>query len=125
VLASGLALAHELANTAPLRDFRAAGAPFGWNPDGSRSALPPPGSRAEHEFIAAQATTVWHPVGTCKMGRDPMAVVDPELRVHGVRGLRVADASIMPTIPRGNTNAPSIMIGERAADLIRGSSSVH
>jgi len=59
------------------------------------------------------------PVGTCKMGSDDMAVVDAELRVHGIAGLRVADASIMPKITNGNTNAPSIMIGERASDFIR------
>jgi len=62
--------------------------------------------------------TVFHPTSTCKMGIDPMAVVDPKLRVHGIQGLRVADASIMPTLTSGNTNAPSIMIGERAANLI-------
>ena len=66
--------------------------------------------------------TISHPVGTCKMGPrgDPTAVVDPELRVRGVRRLRVADGSIMPDITSGNTNAPIIMIGEKAADLIKG-----
>jgi len=59
-----------------------------------------------------------HPVGSCGMGHGPNAVVDPRLRVHGIAGLRVADASIMPSIIAGNTNAPSIMIGEKASDLI-------
>jgi choline dehydrogenase len=70
-------------------------------------------------FIRNRAETLYHPVGTCKMGVDSLAVVDPQLRVHGIQGLRVADASIMPLIPNGNTNAPSIMIGEKAADLLQ------
>lgn len=71
-------------------------------------------------FIRASVATTYHPVGTCKMGpsSDPLAVVDQRLRVHGVEGLRVADASIMPDIIGGNTSAPSMMIGERAADFI-------
>jgi choline dehydrogenase len=69
--------------------------------------------------IRLRAMTVYHPVGTCKMGVDEMAVVDPKLRVRGIHGLRVADASIMPQITGGNTNAPSMMIGERAAALIQ------
>ncbi|TXH65350.1 MAG: choline dehydrogenase [Lysobacteraceae bacterium] len=72
------------------------------------------------EFIRAKAESVYHPIGTCRMGVDAEAVVDPQLRVRGVEGLRVVDASVMPTLPGGNTNAPTIMIAERAADLIRG-----
>jgi choline dehydrogenase len=70
------------------------------------------------DWVKAAAETTYHPVGTCKMGADPMAVVDNELRVHGIAGLRVADASIMPTLCSGNTNAPSIMIGEKAAHMV-------
>jgi choline dehydrogenase len=68
--------------------------------------------------VKQAAETTYHPVGTCKMGSDPMAVVDAELRVHGIVGLRVADASIMPSLTSGNTNVPSIMIGEKAADMV-------
>ena len=72
------------------------------------------------EWVRNTAETTYHPVGTCKMGQDAMAVVDPELRVHGIEGLRVADASIMPTLTSGNTNAPCIMIGEKCAEMVLG-----
>jgi choline dehydrogenase len=104
----GIRLARELAATKAFAEFN----------DGEIA----PGLNATEaelrDFIRNHASTVWHPVGTCKMGHDALAVVDPQLRVHGVDGLRVADASIMPTIVAGNTNAACVMIGEKAADMI-------
>jgi choline dehydrogenase-like flavoprotein len=76
------------------------------------------------EYLRAFAFRPHHPTGTCRMGSDDGAVVDPQLRVHGVAGLRVVDASIFPTITSGNTNAPTIMVAERAADLILGRAAV-
>jgi choline dehydrogenase len=70
------------------------------------------------DYVRRTAITYHHQVGTCKMGVDELAVVDPELRVYGVEGLRVADASVMPQVTSGNTHAPAVMIGEKAADLI-------
>jgi len=83
--------------------------------------IPGPATNTDAEFeanIRQNANSNLHPVGTCRMGPDGDSVVDPRLRVHGVAGLRVADAAIMPTVPAGNTNAPTIMIGEKAADMI-------
>ena len=71
------------------------------------------------QFIRDHADTVYHPVGTCRMGPGPNDVVDAQLRVHGIQGLRVVDASIMPRVVGGNTNAPVIMIAEKAADMIK------
>jgi len=74
---------------------------------------------ALRNYVRNFGGTIYHPVGTCKMGSDEMAVVDARLRVRGLDGLRVIDASIMPTICGGNTNAPTIMIGEKGADLVK------
>jgi choline dehydrogenase len=81
-----------------------------------------PASRSDADVrahVRQHTFTLYHPVGTCRMGTDDQAVVDIELRVRGVEGLRVVDASVMPTVPRGNTNAPTIAVAERAADLVR------
>jgi choline dehydrogenase len=107
----GLRACLDIAAAAPMREI------------GTRRLQPDPGrddDAALIAFIRRAATTIWHPVGTCRMGSDPLAVVDSHLRVHGIDGLRVADASIMPRIVSGNTNAPCIMIGEKVSDLVLG-----
>ena len=101
-------LARELANTKAFREFN--GGELAPGRGASESEL--------REYVRNMSSTMWHPTGSCRMGRDGSAVVDPELRVYGLSGLRVADASIMPTTISGNTNAASIMIGEKASDLI-------
>jgi choline dehydrogenase len=113
-LVAGMKIARRVVNNAALDRYRA----FEMNP----------GDRAQTddellEFARQYGQTAYHVVGTCKMGHDPMAVVDDELRVQGLTGLRVVDASIMPTMTSGNTNAPVIMIAEKAADMVKAAAS--
>ena len=85
--------------------------------------IPGAGAQSDEEIadeVRSRVDLLYHPVGTCRMGADEHSVVDPELKVRGVEGLRVVDASVFPVIPGGNTNAPTIMVAERASDLIRG-----
>jgi len=106
---------------ASLEQVRAMGATEALREWGASELYPGPDVRTAAEvrdYVRRTAITYHHQVGTCKMGVDPMAVVDPQLRVRGVEGLRVADASVMPKVTSGNTNAPAIMIGERASDFI-------
>jgi len=98
---------------------RKMGASAAFNDLRLREVMPGPLGRSEMiEFIRMGATTYFHPTSTCKMGIDDESVVDPQLRVYGIDGLRVADASIMPTVTSGNTNAPSVMIGEKLSSLV-------
>ncbi|HEY4451694.1 MAG TPA: GMC family oxidoreductase N-terminal domain-containing protein [Solirubrobacteraceae bacterium] len=106
---AGLRLALEICEQPAMRPYCAD--PFN-TPSGDDDA-------ALRAHIARTTFAVYHPVGTCRMGEDEAAIVDPELRVNGLEALRVVDASVMPVVPRGNTNAPTIAIAERAADLIR------
>lgn len=110
VLVAGVRQAREIAATGPLASLVGGE----WAP-GEQVAS----DEAVADFVRREVATLFHPVGTCAMGAGD-AVCDPELRVRGVEGLRVVDASVMPSVPRGNTNAPTIAIAERAADLIRG-----
>jgi len=107
---AGLRIAARIAQTPALKDIIGAIA----RPLGATTLDEPTLERA----LDTCAHSVHHQVGTCRMGRDHTSVVDPQLRVRGVEGLRIADASVMPTIIRGHTHAPSIMIGEKLADLI-------
>jgi choline dehydrogenase len=101
-------LAREIGNSAELRPFT------------KREIMPGPLKGAELErFVRDAATTYWHQSGTAKMGTDALAVVDGRLKVYGINGLRIADASIMPRVTTGNTQAPCVVIGERAVDILR------
>jgi choline dehydrogenase len=111
VLVDGLQLARRIAAQPPIRAFIAS------------EYLPGDQVQTDEEMLEYARNyggTIFHPIGTAKMGQDPMAVVDAELRVHGIAGLRVADGAVMPTMVSGNTNAACIMIGEKCADLVRG-----
>ncbi|WP_102960317.1 GMC family oxidoreductase [Mangrovicella endophytica] len=107
----GLRIAREILSANALKPFV------------QREVLPGPKATSDadlFEYGCANAKTDHHPVGTCKMGHDAMAVVGPDLKVRGIEGLRVCDASVMPFVPSSNTNAPTVMVGEKGADLIRG-----
>jgi choline dehydrogenase len=109
-LIHGMRVCREIARQPALKPFVA------------EEVLPGPQVASEAELeadIRARGVSNLHPVGTCRMGREVDAVVDPQLRVYGIGALRVADASIMPAIVAGNTNAPAIMIGEKCADMVR------
>ena len=108
VMIKGYRKMMEIMNTEPLAQFNNVRNPINIDDD-----------KAIESAIRARSDTIYHPVGTCKMGNDDMAVVDSDLKVKGVKNLRVVDASIMPTLIGGNTNAPAIMIAEKAADLIK------
>ena len=106
----GLKLAREIMRQDALKPFVKA------------ERLPGPDVQTDADYFdyaCAHSKTDHHPAGTCRMGADPQAVVDPRLRFNGIEGLRVADASIMPTLISSNTNATAIMIGEKAADMIK------
>ncbi|MDN5744590.1 MAG: GMC family oxidoreductase N-terminal domain-containing protein [Nocardioidaceae bacterium] len=109
---AGMVQAREIAAQGPFAEFL-------------QRPMAPIDDASLDAYIQQYTQTLYHPVGTCAMGSGDGAVVDPQLRVRGVEGLRVADASVMPKVTRGNTNAPSIMIGEKAADLLRGTQSIH
>ena len=111
LLTVGVRLARSVARAEPLAGFAA------------KERLP--GDEVDDDdgiaaHIRATSQTLYHPVGTCRMGSDADSVVDPELRVRGVEGLRVVDASVIPSLPRGHTNWPTAMVAERAAELMRG-----
>ena len=108
LLVKGVRIMREIMETPPLKDYKT-------------EEIYTADAKTDEDLVAhirARADTIYHPVGTCKMGVDDMAVVDSRLRVHGMDGLRVVDASVMPTLVSGNTNAPTIMIAEKASEMI-------
>jgi choline dehydrogenase len=111
----GIGIARRLADAAPLKRLIVRE---------TRPGIEVRDGDALLEYVRATTATSWHMVGTCKMGLDPLAVVDPELRVHGVSGLRVIDSSICPTIPSTNTNAPTLAIAEKGAAMMLAPDSV-
>ena len=115
VLVHGMTLARRLARTKAFAPFTGEEVSPGAGMNSSKDY---------NQFIRSRLTTMFHPVGTCRLGWDRLAVVSPSLQVHGVEALRVADASVMPVITNGNTLAPTIMIAEKAADMIIGRSPV-
>ncbi|QIL70812.1 choline dehydrogenase [Diaphorobacter sp. HDW4B] len=109
-------------NVAAVRAARAIAQSQAMAPYVKREVKPGPPAQSDEElleFCRNNGATIFHPSGTCRMGRDAMAVVDSRLRVHGVKGIRVVDCSVMPTLVSGNTNAPVVMMAEKAADMIR------
>jgi choline dehydrogenase-like flavoprotein len=109
VLRDGVKLVHRICASPSLAKHKGV----------DRHNTPLDDDAALDDLIRSRADTVYHPVGTARMGSDDAAVCDPQLRVRGVAGLYIADASVMPRVVSGNTNAPSIMIGERCADFVR------
>jgi choline dehydrogenase len=109
-MVDGFRLVRTIANAPPMEAFRGEEVSPGVDVASDEAIL---------DWIRRNSETAYHPIGTCRMGPQANCVVDDELRVHGLSGLRIADASIFPTMPSGNTNAPSIMVGEKCADLIR------
>ena len=108
-IVAGLKIARRIASAAAFKS------------SGVEEILPGAAATSDEDLAAAvraEGQTIYHPAGTCKMGTDDMSVVDPSLRVHGLDGLRVVDASVMPTLIRGHTQAPTVMIAEKGAELI-------